>query len=256
MNSKLFISAIIILGLACIVYFVSKAAIKPRINNIQNTAKMCTLESNMNTPLKIESPIPFGYKSAWLAIKTNDSNAVVKSLGLTRIRDANWSTGLEVANNTNGEVFVTCPLDEWVLVIGLSLPDSGDSERPDKITPILKKLSGEFGEALYFGSHRVVDFYAWAKLIDGKIIREYAYLGEKGETTWNIGEKSKEEIQLGFNFFDENSLEALEDGYWERTDLTYPNEDSVLGISKLWSIDTTFEGKSYPPKNGIIGMLK
>lgn len=179
----------------------------------------------------------------------------MKSLGLTEIRDSNWSTGLEVANDTNGEVFVTSPLDEWVLVIGLSLPDSGDSERPDKITPILKNLSREFGEAQYFGSHRVVDFYAWAKSKDGEIVREYAYCGEKGETTWDIGEKTKEEIQLGINFFNENSPEALEDGYWERTDLTYPDEESVLGISRLWSIDTTFESKSYLPNNGIIGKI-
>jgi len=45
-----------------------------------------------------------------------------------------------------------------------------------------------------------------------------------------------EERKLGFAFFDERSPEANDDSYWEREDLTFPNEMNVMDIAREWSI--------------------
>lgn len=74
---------------------------------------------------KLENPKTFGFKCAWLAIKTQDIDKVVKALELKNIRVANWTSGFEARNEINGEVFVSPPLGEWILVIGLSLPQAG-----------------------------------------------------------------------------------------------------------------------------------
>lgn len=71
-----------------------------------------------------------------------------------------------------------------------------------------------------------------------KIQRGYAYLGERGETLYENGAKTKEEIDLGFEFFDERSPEAASEDYFDRKDLRYPMEDDVMRISAAWTIDT------------------
>jgi hypothetical protein len=202
-----------------------------------------------------EKPIPFGYKCCWLAIKSTDIEGITSALNLSSIEETNWTKGLEEAYEASGKVFVSPALDNWVLVIGISLPDAGGSRRKDSMTPLLVKLSAKFGEVQYFATHRVVDYHAWAKVIDQNIVRAYAYLGESGSTLWNVGELTEEEKELGFSFFDESSEEAENDEYWEREDLSYPDEENVMDIAKKWSIDTSFENADYPVGKGLIGKL-
>lgn len=65
----------------------------------------------------------------------------------------------------------------------------------------------------------------------------YAFLGERGETQADRGEQTREEMDLGFAFFNERSPEASKDDYWEREDLTYPSEENVMAIAGRWSVD-------------------
>lgn len=204
---------------------------------------------------KPEKPESFGYNCAWLAIKIQDITEVAKALELKNIRVANWTDGMEAWDEFNGEVFISPPLGEWILVIGISLPDMGDSRHPDKLTPLILKLSNVFDEVQYFGTQRTSEYHAWAKARNGVLIRAYAYVGDCGQTVCDVGEKTIEEKKLGFNFFDEKSLEARKNGYWEREDLRYPREFDVLIIAKEWSIDTSFESEEYPPGLGVIGLL-
>ncbi|WP_371371930.1 hypothetical protein [Sporomusa aerivorans] len=201
-------------------------------------------------------PIEFGYKCSWLAIKTNDTQKVVESLKLKDVKESDWSNGITAAYRDNGEVYVTPQIGEWILIIGCSLPDSGDSRYPDKITPLLIKLSSEFPEVQYFATHRTIEYHAWAKAINGHIIRAYAYIGEQGVTIWNKGEQTKEEKELNFNFFNEKVPEANNSTYWERTDLRYPDEQDVIKLVRKWINDKFFQTKIISEKNGIIGTLK
>ena len=72
-------------------------------------------------------------------------------------------------------------------------------------------------------------------------MRLYGYLGERGETLFDIGGQTDAEASLGFRFFDERSPEASDPkvDYWAREDLTFPNEDHVMQLAGKWSIDPT-----------------
>jgi hypothetical protein len=249
---------ILVMLLICIFIFRKKQQnLGRKPVNIKIEDKEICLDKEENTSsYNEEIPISFGYKSCWIAIKSNDIDKIINSLNLSNIKEANWTFGLKEAQNINGNVFVSPILGQWVLVIGVSLPDAGDSERPDKLTPLLENLSLRIGEVQYFGTHRVVDYHAWAKVVDGNVIRAYAYLGERGETIWSKGKLTDEEKELGFYFFDETSNEAECEGYWERQDLSYPNEENVLQIAGKWGIDTSFENGNYTPSKGLIGHLK
>jgi len=168
-----------------------------------------------------DSPIPFGYKCAWLAIKTDDSQDVVQALGLLNVRKCGWQKGIEAAYN--GEVFVSPPIKGWVLAVSFSLPEILDKTRPDQLSPLVKTLGKKFAEFQYFGTHRVVEYHGWLRATKGEIVRRYAYLGERGETLCDEGKRSDEETQLGL-IFNESRL---------------PGEECVMQLAGAWSIDPT-----------------
>ncbi|MBO8170903.1 MAG: hypothetical protein H0Z33_03320 [Bacillaceae bacterium] len=190
-------------------------------------------ESNQVEP---ETPHPFGYKCSWLAIKTSDPKQVIQKLNLGNVREANWSQGLEAAYEMDGEVFVSPVLDEWVLVIGQSLPTAGDEGHPDEITPLIQDLGSQFEEVHYFSTHRVVEYHAWARVQNGEIVRAYAYLGESGETIWDKGDVTEAEKELDIPG-------------------DYPDEEDVLRLAAKWSVDPAFEEATYDSGIGWIGEL-
>ncbi|MEM9729522.1 MAG: hypothetical protein AAF997_13115 [Myxococcota bacterium] len=182
-----------------------------------------------------EQAVSFGYKSQWLAVKTNDPTAALKALGASVPRETSWSYGVAAPE---GELFVTPPLDGWVLVVGHFPEIVG--KRDEKTLALVSKLSAELGtEVQYFGTHRVVDYHAWIRATKGQVSRAYAYLGERGETILEMGEQTEEEKALGLNFFDDGSSEAKNDEYWERDDVTYPDEEDVMKVAGRWSINPT-----------------
>lgn len=185
-----------------------------------------------------DKPMGFGYKNAWLAIKANDPKKVAQCLGLEDLQPANWRTGLAASyEHYETHVFVTPPVNGWVFVVGTALPDCGDSDRPDKCTPLLKELGRTYDPVFYFGTHRVVEFHAWARVDKARVSRAYAYLGEKGLTIWNKGEKTRAEQELKFNFFADAPPEGQGQEYWDRKDLRFPNEEDVIRIAEAWTIN-------------------
>lgn len=180
-----------------------------------------------------DEPYGFGFKITWWAIPSSDTDAVVAAIELQDAQPANWKAGIMHAYQ--GHVFVTPQVDGWTLVTGISLA-SDLVEKNGMIRKSLEALSQTFGEAQLFSTHRVVEHHLWAKAVQGKLIRAYAYLGETGETLWDEGEATPEEQKLGFAFFDERSPEAESDTYWERDDLTCADEMSVMNIAKEWSV--------------------
>lgn len=201
-----------------------------------------------------DAPVGFGYKMAWLAIKSSDARAVLDLLALENIQPANWKTGTIAAYH--GHVFVSPPIHGWVLVACYQLPELNDQSEVDKLTPLMSKLSETFGEAQYFGTHRVVEYHAWARYVDGKEVRAFSYLGERGEILADHGEKSAAELELGYTYFDPACPEANSDAYWEREDLCYPDEEHVMEIAGLWSVNPShLEEEKLPASAGWIGNL-
>ncbi len=168
-----------------------------------------------------DTPVPFGYKCAWLAIKTEDPQAVIEALGLQNVRESGWQKGVAAAYG--GEVFVTPPLNGWVLAASISLPEITDKTRPDQLSPLVKSLGKRFPDVQYFGTHRVVEYHGWLRATDGEIVRRYAYLGECGETLSDEGQQTDEETKLGLIY----------------NDSKFPDEQDVIQLAGAWSIDPT-----------------
>ena len=174
----------------------------------------------------------------WFAVKTTNADEVVKEIGLKSPQRCNWKSGIAAAYEEG--VFVAPPVNGWTLVVGRGLPTIDDAARKKETDALLVKLSKRFGEAQHFGTHRVVEFHAWAKAIDGDVVREYAYLGERGEKLHDTGKITAEEQEVGIK----NEAEF------------FPDESHVMKVAGKWSLDpTTLSEKSGGKGVGWLGTL-
>lgn len=189
-----------------------------------------------------DSPQPFGYKTGWYAIQCDSVEKVIQSLGLNCISECNWQSGISAVYNRNhilqNNIFVSPCLDGFVLVIGIT-------HEPDRAT--LLNLGKLFEAFQYFATHRVSEYHQWVKIIKGRLIRAYCYVGERGEVLWDEGDITPEEIDLGFDSF---VNAANQDGDWDS--LSFPDEESVLQIAAAWGIDVTFEHRQYAEATGYL----
>lgn len=129
------------------------------------------------------------------------------------------------------------------------MPDlSEDQDTPSSITSQVVSLRKAFGEAQYFGNHRIVGYYAWMRAIDGEVIRSFAYLGERGEILVNDGAATDEEQELHI-IYTEQEIAAFEG------DARFPDEDDVVSIAKAWGVDPMMKGKGYSPGAGYVGWI-
>ena len=201
-----------------------------------------------------DSPVNFGYKCVWFAVKTENKNRLAELLKLNEISSSNWKSGIEKAYNN--QVFITPPIDGWTLACGLSLPHSASKEAIDKVKEILTLLSSEFGEAQYFCTEHITEYHCWMKAKEGEITRVYSYLGETGENIVVEGKPTKYEKKLNLG----NTLiegEKDEDAS-EKEDQAFPNEATVMKIAEHWSIDPSKLAKrtDIPPSLGLTGKYK
>ena len=181
-------------------------------------------------------PESFGYKIAWLAVRTDDPEKVLSVLADVRdIQRANWQSGIAWAYRagaTGGDnfVFVSPPVNGWVFVVGVPYLEKPEFNRP--IERILQLLLPVFPEVQYFGSDRRVGYVAWAKIHNGQWLRRFAVAD--GTVFFNDGAFTEEERQLGLVElqdcdFGDNFEEWLESGA--------DDEETVLRLAGLWSIN-------------------
>ena len=217
---KLTIIHYTILVLVFVVLFVVKA----RKTQTESDRQTSQSPRGRQTPAAIDStpddPTPFGYKCMWFAVKTTNAEEVVKALGLKSSQRCNWKSGIAAAYEES--VFVAPPINGWTLVVGRSLPTPEDDSRRKETDALLEKLSQKFGEAQHFGTHRVSDYHAWARAIEGKITREYAYVAGE-DLLCNIGKLTDEERAVGA--FDSPEF--------------FTNESHVMQVAGKWSLDPT-----------------
>lgn len=186
-----------------------------------------------------DRPSPFGYKMAWLAIRTRDTTRVIEVLGLVEPRECNWSSAIgTVYDDRLGEnhVYVSPPVNGWTFVVGLSLPYPVGRSFVDKCTPMLLGLGAAFSEVQYFFTYPLIDFFAWARTINGKLVRAFA-IGDEG-IIWNEGKPSKDEKSLGLKLFELRGVrERKGDAGGEL--ILYPTEEHVMRLASCWSLDPT-----------------
>jgi hypothetical protein len=204
--------------------------------------------------LQPDTPQPFGYKQTWLTIASAESVAVARALNLTHAQPCTWEQGIRLA--LPHQLFVSPPIQNWIFVVGQPLPLPNGHLLSQQITPLLNSLSSEFGVAHYFSTNRVVEYHSWARSEDGRLARGYAYLGERGETLWDEG-TSHAETELGLALFDERCPEASDPAYWNRTDLQFPDEESVTQMARRWCVaPSDLATTNSKPALGIRGGFK
>ncbi len=203
-----------------------------------------------------DRPCPFGYRMGWLAVRTRDTRAVVTALGLLHVESANWRTGIgSVYNHTLGEtrMFVSPPVNGWTFVVGLPLPHPLGPAFADKFTPLLADLGARFVEVQYYLAYPPLDLFAWARVIDGKIVRAFA-IGDEG-VILNIGKTTKDERSLGLKLFELRGVKGRK-GDAGGALILHPTEEHVMRLAGRWSIDPIkIEGAPRgEPMIGIIGV--
>lgn len=184
-----------------------------------------------------DCPIPFGYKTSWLCVKSDSPEEVISALGLKDPVLSGWKKGIAAG------VFVSPVLDGYILVINY-----GD----DIITEDLERLdviARQFSEVQYFSSHRVAEYAAWVKYVGGEMLRGYCWCGDEGEIYLNEGEITAEEKALELD----NLLQSTDDD-WETS--KFADEENVLDIAAAWGIDPRFSEKQYPESMGWVCGMK
>ena len=186
-----------------------------------------------------DRPHPFGYRMGWLAIRTRDTQGVIERLGLCDVEDANWDNGLGTVyseEHAESHVFVSPPVNGWTFVVGLALPQPMGKAFADKATPLLLDLGSQFIEVQYFLSFPALDYFAWARIIDGKLVRAYAVTDEG--PVWNKGKPPKEEKTLGNKLYEVRGVKRRKgDGGGEL--IMYPTDGHVMALAAKWSLDPT-----------------
>jgi hypothetical protein len=177
----------------------------------------------------------FGYKNAWLALRAATED-VVRVVVADAIR-AEWGEGIQVAyewpNNSYGErVFISPPLDGWVLCVGTALHVFSDSH-PLRFGGLVRQLATTLDtEVQYFSTHRVSEVHAWARATPAGLARAFSYAD--GETVTEVGLRTEAEAEVG----------------------EFPSEDDVMRVARAWSIDPSALESRFPDAPpGMLGRL-
>ncbi len=194
-----------------------------------------------------ESPWLFENPRCWLAIKSRDPAEVQSALGLHHTLPCSWAEGIErVAEE---KLFISPAAEGWILVFGSGLPEP--AEDVDAFYRFILGLSRKLGLVLFFGAHRAVYHHAWIKVLDGRVVRAYAWAEE---TLWNQGDLTQAERDLGFQCrpyaakLDANRMNLREQNR--------ANCEKVSLLAALWSVDPkSVDGKWFSEQLGIAGEL-
>ena len=186
-----------------------------------------------------DRPKAFGYRMAWLAIRTRDTGRVIESLGLTDTFSANWNNGIGTVyaeDCDDATIFVSPPVNGWTFVVGLALPQPLGKSFVDKTTPLLLDLGNRFIEVQYYLAYPDLDAFAWVRVIDGRLARAYA-INDVG-VIWNKGRQTKDEKTLGTKLYEMRGvMKKAGDAAGEL--VLYPTEQHIMKLAAKWSLDPT-----------------
>ena len=182
----------------------------------------------------------------WLAIRGRHPHEVEVALGVQHARVCSW--GDAIAAPFEPRLFISPPVNGWIVVMGCDLPDPADDV--DECFKFLTALSHRLGEVHFFARNRAVSHHAWAQLDNGQVKRAYAWAGE---TLWNQGPLTKAERDLEVRCL--NYAQSSESFGWSARGLLTANTDKVVRLAAAWSLDpTSVEGPTLEAK-GIAGDL-
>ncbi len=200
-----------------------------------------------------DRPHPFGYGMSWLAIRTRDTGAVIDRLALQSAETANWKSGLGAVYDDYlgaSRIFVSPPVNGWTFVVGAALPGPMGRRFVDKCVPLLLDLGQHFVEVQYYSNHADIDYFAWARVIEGRLIRAFA-INDEG-VIWNRGKPTREEKAMGLKLFEVRGVRGRK-GDAGGEILLYPTDQHIMQLAAKWSIDpTALAAIASTPANGVI----
>ncbi len=176
-----------------------------------------------------DTVIDFGHKAIWLRVKSTDSIAVQSEIDIILAQITNVSP----PQPQTREQWILTTVEDWVLVSSYDIPFPDDIQKVMQLKQLVQELSRIFGEVHYFGNHRTVQYYAWAKAVSGTLIRAYAYIDQAEDPLWEEGKLTLEEIQLELDFRDLGRMVEWEEAREEDNDHV-PDEQSVKMIAAAW----------------------
>lgn len=138
---------------------------------------------------------PGDFPCRWLAIKALHPAPVLEALPIARATPCSWEEGL--ARTFNRKLFVSPPINGWILVLGGALPDP--AEDIDRCYLFLTGLSRKLGHVQFFNMNRTLNHHAWVIVDKGHVVRAYAW---GGQTLWNEGPITPAEIDLELASYD------------------------------------------------------
>lgn len=182
---------------------------------------------------------------SWLAIKGQNQKKVMQALGLHDATPCSWEEGLAEAQHH--KLFVSPPVNGWILVVGADLPEP--DEDVDECFHFLRQISRKLGHVQFFSVNRVLNYHAWAILDDGQVFRAYAWAGE---TLWNSGPKTGAEKELDMQCYGYGDTPVS----FLQKEPMIPNAEKVNQLAARWSIDPmTIAENAWQNEQGIVGSL-
>jgi hypothetical protein len=184
--------------------------------------------------------------SRWLAVHSQNPQTIQAALGVQHARACSWSDAL--ATPFEPRLFISPPVNGWIVVMGCDLPDPADDI--DECFKFLAAISQKLGEVQFFSRNRAVGHHGWVRMDGGKVLRAYVWAGE---TLWNQGPVTEAERELKMRCLTyTEGPEVL--GYVGREALSL-NTERVVRLAAAWSLDpTSVEGADLESK-GIAGDL-
>ncbi|HYT62119.1 MAG TPA: hypothetical protein VEL06_18210 [Haliangiales bacterium] len=189
----------------------------------------------------------FQCPSRWVAVKSVRPQAVQAALGLHNPTPCSWTDGM--ARVSDQKLFISPPVNGWILVVGSLLPEPG--EDVDACFRFLQRLSRELGEVQFFSVNRAVGHHAWARFERGRAVRGYAWAGE---TLWNQGHKTWAERKLGLKCYD--YCEGSGRNHFAQLERGRANSERISLLASIWSLDpSSIDDSALTDAFGIAGDL-
>ena len=244
---------VLILQIVAVIGFLEWSRRRKSAQESTHTVHQQPAATTLDIKAEPDQPIGFGRKNLWVAVRGNDPRQLAQSLQLHGVQPCNWHSGFLAAYAYPSDyVFVTPPVDGFLMAVGTALPDPGDAAALPSWRSLMSRLSATFGSAHFFATHRGSGYSAWARYSEGVEDRLFAH-GDEG--IHDLGAPLPEEAAILARLPDPTAAET-DPEYWERDDVRSPEEEDVLRLAAAWTVDpSSLESRDLPPSVGLVGRL-
>ncbi|MDD9866246.1 MAG: hypothetical protein OXS32_07865 [Verrucomicrobiales bacterium] len=193
------------------------------------------------------APMVMARPRTWLAIKSRNPEDVARSMGLEGLQPC--ASGNALTGLTADQLFVSPPVNGWVVVLGDRLPNPESDI--DRCFRFLNETSERVGHVQYFHGNPTLGHHAWVKVIERQVARAYVWTGE---TTWNQGETTLAEQKSGMQCFDYFSDD--DEGAFQLWETVRQNVEQLPLLASIWSVDpVALEEGAFRARPGWVGRM-